>query len=80
MWATEILRNLYYACVCVCVCSGLALADGAPRLQAAQVQLQKDRITQALERKIDSRPDKDDLLRSNILKGLLYNVRYYRCW
>jgi len=31
--------------------------------------LKRERITQVLERKIESRPDRDDLLEKNILKG-----------
>ena len=41
----------------------------APQLQAAKADLEKAKITDILAHKIEARPEKDDLVQQNILKG-----------
>jgi hypothetical protein len=45
------------------------LSDGAPRLQAAQEQLRKEKVTLELEKSLSHRPEREDLESRNILKG-----------
>jgi hypothetical protein len=45
-------------------------SKAAPALVAAQEQLRKEKLAQALATKIESRPDKEDLADKNILKGM----------
>jgi hypothetical protein len=41
----------------------------APVLQAVQEVIKREKLAQVLERKIDSRPEREDLEQKNILKG-----------
>jgi len=46
----------------------LAGSHVAPGLQAVQETLKREKLAQVLERKIDSRPEREDLEQKNILK------------
>lgn len=46
----------------------------APQLQAAKADLEKAKITDILSHKLESRPEKDELVQQNILKGEFMHV------
>ncbi|TID22986.1 Serine-type carboxypeptidase F [Venturia nashicola] len=43
--------------------------DAAPALQAAQHELERQKITDSLRKGLEARPDKDSLVEKNILPG-----------
>lgn len=46
-------------------------SNAAPALLAAQQELARNKLQDTLEKKMESRPEKDQLVEQNILKGLL---------
>ena len=44
-------------------------SNAAPALLAAQQELARNKLQDSLEKKIESRPEKDQLVEQNILKG-----------
>lgn len=48
----------------------------APALQAARDNLVREKLTDQLEKKIENRPTKDELVDHNIIKGMCSSVLY----
>lgn len=46
----------------------------APQLQKAKADLERHKLVDTLEHKMDHRPTKDDLIEHNIMKGELNTI------